>query len=297
MNIKLTVYEPTSTSVNVSDYTPTVILTVVDNLYQAGSGNQQIQSDWNQTDSTKKDFIKNKPTIPSINGLATENYVDTEVSSAVYSVNSYTDSAVSGKVDKIAGKGLSTNDLTDLLKSAYDAAVTSISDIYQQLTGKADKSIVKCIVGSFNTNASLTGVTTEQILGTISIPANTYASNGNMQMEGLLTKLGTSGSVTFRVRVSTDQVPATISSATLVATFGGNSTNLWFPFRRYNIHIDSDTSMICHTPSSSIADDITALTSITSLTVNQTVQQYYHITGQLTSAADVVTLKKFIIYK
>ena len=206
-------------------------------------------------------------------------------------------SSLTNKVDKVAGKGLSEIDFTSTLKSAYDAALTSISDIYQQLTGKADKSIVKYIVGSFNTNASLTGVTTEQILGTISIPANTYASNGNMQMEGLLTKLGTSGSVTFRVRVSTDQVPATISSATLVATFGGNSTNLWFPFRRYNIHIDSDTSMICHTPSSSIADDITALTSITSLAVNQTVQQYYHITGQLTNAADIVTLKKFIIYK
>lgn len=29
-----------------------------------------VQSDWSQTDSTKDDYIKNKPTIPSISGLA-----------------------------------------------------------------------------------------------------------------------------------------------------------------------------------------------------------------------------------
>lgn len=29
-----------------------------------GGGGEQIQPDWNQTDSTAKDFIKNKPTIP-----------------------------------------------------------------------------------------------------------------------------------------------------------------------------------------------------------------------------------------
>ena len=33
------------------------------------SQSEQIQSDWNQSDNTKKDFIKNKPTIPSISGL------------------------------------------------------------------------------------------------------------------------------------------------------------------------------------------------------------------------------------
>ena len=30
-----------------------------------GGGSEQIQSDWNQTDRTKKDYIKNKPTIPA----------------------------------------------------------------------------------------------------------------------------------------------------------------------------------------------------------------------------------------
>lgn len=33
-------------------------------INQSTSGDSQIQSDWNQADNTKKDFIKNKPTIP-----------------------------------------------------------------------------------------------------------------------------------------------------------------------------------------------------------------------------------------
>ena len=36
-------------------------------------------------------------------------------------------SALSGKVDKVTGKGLSANDLTDTLKSGYDNAVTDVA--------------------------------------------------------------------------------------------------------------------------------------------------------------------------
>lgn len=38
-------------------------------------------------------------------------------------------SALGGKVDKVSGKGLSTNDLTDTLKSSYDGAVTDVSNL------------------------------------------------------------------------------------------------------------------------------------------------------------------------
>lgn len=40
-------------------------------------------------------------------------------------------SALSGKVDKVSGKGLSTNDLTDALKSGYDRAVTDVAALKQ----------------------------------------------------------------------------------------------------------------------------------------------------------------------
>lgn len=37
--------------------------------------------------------------------------------------------ALSGKVDKVSGKGLSTNDLTAALKTSYDGAVTGVADL------------------------------------------------------------------------------------------------------------------------------------------------------------------------
>lgn len=42
-----------------------------------GSAVEQIQSDWNQQDSTKKDFIKNKPTIPTPIDAYTKTEVNT----------------------------------------------------------------------------------------------------------------------------------------------------------------------------------------------------------------------------
>lgn len=83
-------------------------------------------------------------TIPSIDGLATETYVDNKVASLVDSAPETLDTLnelaaalgddpnfattiatqIGSKVDKVDGKGLSTNDLTNTLKSNYDAAYT-----------------------------------------------------------------------------------------------------------------------------------------------------------------------------
>ena len=41
------------------------------------------QPDWNQSDSTKLDYIKNKPSIPSIDGLASTTYVDNAVAEEI----------------------------------------------------------------------------------------------------------------------------------------------------------------------------------------------------------------------
>ena len=44
-----------------------------------------VQSDWNEIDNTSQSYILNKPNIPSITGLATEQYVDTAVAGIVNS--------------------------------------------------------------------------------------------------------------------------------------------------------------------------------------------------------------------
>ena len=70
---------------------------------QAGA-EVNVNADWNSTSGDSQ--ILNKPTIPSISGLATVTYVDTQDTL---------------KVDKIAGKGLSENDFTNTLKTKLDS--------------------------------------------------------------------------------------------------------------------------------------------------------------------------------
>lgn len=89
--------------------------------------------DWAQTDPAKADFIKNKPTIPSIEGLASEEYIDSrfeeligaapkaldtleELSKALGEDANFSATVLGqleNKVDKVDGKGLSTNDFTN----------------------------------------------------------------------------------------------------------------------------------------------------------------------------------------
>lgn len=75
--------------------------------------NANVQVDWNQTDSTSDDYIKNKPTIPDP--------VVVDQTYNAFSANAQSGTAVAGalddKVDKVAGKGLSTEDFTTAEKA------------------------------------------------------------------------------------------------------------------------------------------------------------------------------------
>ena len=64
---------------------------------------ENIQSDWNETDDTADGFIKNKPTIPDITGLATETYVDNKVADYTKTVD-LADVATSGSYNDLADK-------------------------------------------------------------------------------------------------------------------------------------------------------------------------------------------------
>ena len=87
-----------------------------------GGGTEQIQSDWTQTDDTKKDYIKHKPTnlVQDASYVHTDNNYDATAKDVVDNVTT----ALAGKVDKVQGKGLSTNDYTDTDK----AEVAKVAD-------------------------------------------------------------------------------------------------------------------------------------------------------------------------
>lgn len=83
-----------------------------------------INADWNAISGDAQ--ILNKPTIPSISGLATTTYVDTQDNL---------------KVDKVSGKALSTNDFTNTLKTKLDGIETgaevNVNADWNAITGDA----------------------------------------------------------------------------------------------------------------------------------------------------------------
>lgn len=121
-----------------------------------GGSFEQVQADWAEADIHSKAYIKNKPNltqyatkeelsevegeIPTLPDhiVTDENYVHTDNNyttiekEKLAELENYDDSGIrqelDGKVDKVNGKGLSTNDFTDEDKSKLDSALQSETD-------------------------------------------------------------------------------------------------------------------------------------------------------------------------
>lgn len=90
----------------------------------ASGAEVNVQADWNESDSSSDAFIKNKPTIPAGVSPATQapamDGTAAAGTSAKFAREDHVHPSDTAKVDKISGKGLSTNDFTDTLKDKLD---------------------------------------------------------------------------------------------------------------------------------------------------------------------------------
>lgn len=91
----------------------------------------QIQSDWAQTNSSKKDYIKNKPQVQNIYNSESEDAqsgkaVAMAVSGATESIQGY---VANNYVAQENGKGLSTNDFTDTYKGYIEVNNAKVSNV------------------------------------------------------------------------------------------------------------------------------------------------------------------------
>jgi len=170
---------------------------------------EQVQSDWNQNDDQEPDYIKNKPSIPTltsdltndgedgINPFITANDVTPQVNSdwnatsgvaeilnkpsipsiAGLATVVYVDQQDALKVDKVVGKGLSENDFTNTLKTKLDGiesgAQVNVNADWNATTGDAEilnKPTIPAAQVNSDWNAT-SGV--EEILNKPSIPTLT----------------------------------------------------------------------------------------------------------------------------
>jgi len=280
MNINITIYEGNNT-LNVSDYTPTVTLTVVENLYQSGGGGAV-----NSVNGKTGTVVLGAN---DINESSTRFWL-TDVLKSAY------DGAVSGlanKVDKVTGYGLSKNDLTDLLKSTYDGYASQIS-------AKANKSDTICLIAKIQTTYTITGTTSETPFTSLMIPANTFSSGDRVILDAMFLKTGGAGTTVSSFRISTSSSVSPITIATLMAkTPTAIAATTIYPLIRNYIKIDSATSTIMPPAISGVYNDFSSFNSlpITNLNIDWTVDQYIYPTETLGNSADAVTLKYFAIYK
>lgn len=104
-----------------------------------------VQPDWSQSDSTAADFIKNKPSIPQ--GVVVDLVLDADSQNAVANdavTNRFADlqedvddldQDMLGKVDKVEGKGLSTNDFTDAHEADVTARISRAATVITNIQG------------------------------------------------------------------------------------------------------------------------------------------------------------------
>lgn len=106
-----------------------------------------VQADWTQTDTTADDYIKNKPTIPS------PVTVDQTYSAASANAQSgvAVAQAISTKVDKETGKGLSTNDFTNTDKANLGTALTKANEAAPQSTTYTKTEVNTALAEKLNT--------------------------------------------------------------------------------------------------------------------------------------------------
>ena len=148
--------------------------------------------------------LTNKPTIPSIDGLATTNYVDSKVAGIVNSAPETLDTLnelatalgndanfattvsnqIGSKVDKVNGKGLSTNDLTNELKTNYDAAYTHSTSVHAPSNAQKNSDITKSEIEAKLTG-NITTHTHSQYL--TSIPSE-YITEQELTSKGYITE-------------------------------------------------------------------------------------------------------------
>jgi hypothetical protein len=102
-----------------SYYTKSETNNLLNNKVDKVSGKGLSTNDF--TDAYKQQIDDNKTAIDTLNGgSSVVGSVDSKVATAYSNATSYTDTECTKKVDKVSGKGLSTNDFTDELKTKLD---------------------------------------------------------------------------------------------------------------------------------------------------------------------------------
>lgn len=152
----------------------------------------------------------------------------------------------------------------------------------------------KVIVKDATNGTPLTGTTTNTIIKSVLIPANTFGVNDRIRIITTNDKTGTAGTNTIRYYVNTTLA---IGGQT-IGVMPGVAATRYLPTER-NLIVKSATAKTQVYPSSSsvINDQATATTPVSNLVIDWTVNQYIIVASQNSVVGDTSTITYFEITK
>jgi hypothetical protein len=143
-----------------------------------------------------------------------------------------------------------------------------------------------------NTTVSAVG-TTETILFSQIIAANSKVVGDNFFVKSYFEKIGTAGAYLVKFRLSTD---GTIANSVIIAIANPTSVNNWYPFIRNMLKFESGNILRTFLSTQNFANDDAALSVATSThTYNLANNYYILVTAQNSNAADTTYLRNIII--
>lgn len=136
------------------------------------------------------------------------------------------------------------------------------------------------IVLNASNGTAVTGTTADTLSQSILIPANTFTSNGMLEVLGRIFKTGTAGGQSFRIYKNTS---ASLTGATLIATItSGVAALMHQGIRTYRINSNVMSGI---NTSSALSSDYGSSTQFTT-TFDTSVDNYILFSIQLANAAD-----------
>ena len=172
------------------------------------------------------------------------------------------------------------------LGSNTDGAVDQ-NTVNTALSAKANAPLIDTVSSS-----ALTGVTTEGILKSYLIPANTYSASEILNFANDLYKTGTAGTVTSRLYTNTS---ASLSGASLLATSISTTGNRKIPLRRQIVLKGGNIEVLLAT-SSTPDDNVNSSSPATIVTFNPAIDNYFITTAQNANAGDSTLQNNFKLH-
>lgn len=139
------------------------------------------------------------------------------------------------------------------------------------------------IIDYSNTLSGVTGTTTETLLKSLLIPANTIGANDTVEIIAQTRAVGTAGTKTYRIYVNTS---ASLSGATLVGTFASTSSMLSGGFSRFITCENSQSTQSVPNATTSSAGMNGNFGAASTINANFANDVYVLISCELASAAD-----------